>query len=252
MNRSFLYLIAILFLAGSVLCSVESCFEPAYGQAAAESPFHPWVPFPRIGKDAEVWLKIHEKLCESVKKENPKVLFIGDSITAGWVVWGKPAWDKYFAPLGSAQSAIGGDSCQAVLWRIMHGGVDGIAPSVVVLLIGSNNLPYNTPEDIAKGVTTIVAVLKQKLPKAQILVLGILPRDKGGPKVSRKVPLTNAYLAKLPGPHVVFLDVGAVLVDPKGQLLPGMEKDGIHPSPEAYMRLATAISPAVNKLVSKN
>jgi lysophospholipase L1-like esterase len=245
MNRTFLYLAAILLLIGSILCP----FERGYGQESALSPFHPWVPFPRIGKDADVWQKAHEKLCESVKKDNPKVLFVGDSITAGWVVWGKPAWDKYFAPLGSSEIGIGGDSIQAVLWRMTHGAVDGIAPSVVVLLIGTNNLPYNTPEDTAKGVTAAVALLKQKLPRAEILVLGILPRVKGGPEVSRKVPLTNAYLSKLTGNHVVFLDVGAVLLDPKGHLLPGMEKDGIHPSAEGYMRLASLIGPAVNKLV---
>jgi lysophospholipase L1-like esterase len=209
------------------------------------------VAFPRIGKDAAIWQETHEKLCESVKKANPKVLFIGDSITAGWVVWGKPAWDKYFAPLGSSESGIGGDSTQSVLWRLRHGAVDGIAPSVVVLLIGSNNLPHNTAEDTAIGVSAVIQTLRKSLPNAQILVLGILPRTKGGPIVSRKVPLTNAYIAKQTGYHIVFMDVGALLVDPKGRLLPGMEFDGIHPSPEAYMRLASLIGPAVNKLLGK-
>jgi lysophospholipase L1-like esterase len=237
-------LAAILLITGFCL------FDSAYCREAL-SPLNPWVPFPRIGKDAAIWQKTHEKLCQSVKKDKPKVLFVGDSITAGWVVWGKPAWQKYFAPLGSSESAIGGDSTQSVLWRIVHGGVDGIAPSVVVLLIGSNNLPYNTPDETAKGVAAIVTVLRQKLPQAHVLVLGILPRIKGGPKVSRKVPLTNVYLAKLTGNHVVFMDVGAVLVDPGGHLLPGMEPDGIHPSADAYMRIATLISPAVNKLLGK-
>jgi lysophospholipase L1-like esterase len=116
-------------------------------------------------------------------------------------------------------------------------------------MFGTNILPYNKPEDVVKGVGVVVATLQQKLPKAKILVLGILPRRQGGPKVARKVPITNAFLANLKGDRVVFLDVGAVLVDSAGVLLPGMEPDGIHPSAEAYERLGAAISPAVNKML---
>ena len=67
---------------------------------------------------------------------------------------------KRFKPLGAGDYGIGGDSTRQVLWRLGHGLVDGLAPKLVVLKIGTNNLygDHNagTDEEIARGIKTVV------------------------------------------------------------------------------------------------
>lgn len=64
-----------------------------------------------------------------------------------------------------------------VLWRIANGELDGLNPKLVVLYIGSNNVPMNPNNDeIVRGVNTVVDKLHEKLPNANILLVGTFPR----------------------------------------------------------------------------
>jgi len=104
-------------------------------------------------------------------------LFYGDSITEGWGGSGRPTYDQYYAPLGTANYGIGGDRTEHLVWRINNGEVDGLSPKLCVLKIGTNNLGSNNNEDIARGVQAVMDSLKMKLPNIKILLLGILPRN---------------------------------------------------------------------------
>ena len=78
-------------------------------------------PAPRDGN----WVKRHEGFVEIAKKGGVELLFLGDSITAGWRGGGKAVWEKNFAPLKAANFGIGGDRTQHVLWRLQNGELDG-------------------------------------------------------------------------------------------------------------------------------
>ncbi len=67
------------------------------------------------------------------------LLWIGDSITHGWEEKGKAVWEKYYAPRHSFNIGYSGDRTEQVLWRLENGEIDGIAPKVVVIMIGTNN-----------------------------------------------------------------------------------------------------------------
>ena len=147
----------------------------AQAQATAESATEP---APRDGG----WVKLHEGFLERAAKGNIDLLFLGDSITAGWnkLVDGqgpREVWDRYYEPRHPANFGIGGDRTQHVLWRIEHGEVDGIKPKVIVLMIGTNNARANSSEEIAAGITAIVKKLGEKLPETKILLLGVFPRS---------------------------------------------------------------------------
>ena len=70
-----------------------------------------------------------------------------------------------------------------MLWRIQNGELDGIEPKVAVLMIGTNNLYYDTPDEIAQGINAIVAEMRRRLPKTKVLLLGVFPRS---PKAERR------------------------------------------------------------------
>ena len=108
-------------------------------------------PSPKKDKDGNInpsFKAAHENFLKR-GKEPVGILFLGDSITAGWGK-AKPVWEEHYAKHQAANFGIGGDRTQHVLWRIANGELDGIKPKVVVLMIGTNNIGYPA-EEIIKG-----------------------------------------------------------------------------------------------------
>src|SRR5215204_3349408 len=143
------------FLSASLLC-VLLTIQPLLGQdrpqttapttAPAAKPQDPTVPAIKYDKDGTTpnasFMKNHEKFVEQAKKGGVDLLFLGDSITAGWAKNGNEVWEERYAKLNAANFGIGGDRTQHVLWRIQNGELDGaMKPKVIVLLIGTNNTP---------------------------------------------------------------------------------------------------------------
>ena len=92
-------------------------------------------PQPRNGD----WMTRHDSFNQRVQQGKVDLIFIGDSITAGWEGAGKDVWQKYYAKRNAVNLGIGGDQTQHVLWRLDHGNIDGISPKLAVLMIGTNN-----------------------------------------------------------------------------------------------------------------
>ncbi|CAL8138128.1 unnamed protein product [Orchesella dallaii] len=137
----------------------------------------PWEPEPR---GDQWWVDRHNGFVQNSQINNGSmnVLFYGDSITEGWGGEGRPTYDQYYDPLGTANYGIGGDRTEHVLWRIRNGEVtSNINPKVCVLKIGTNNIGTNNEADIARGVDVILNDLRERLPNMKILLLGVLPRN---------------------------------------------------------------------------
>ncbi|MCE9607485.1 MAG: GDSL family lipase [Planctomycetia bacterium] len=193
------------------------------------------------------WNKMHDAFLARAKAGDIDLLFLGDSITQGW---GENApWKKYFAPHKAANFGIGGDTTRTVLWRITNGELDGIHPKAVVLLIGTNNfgLHGDKPEDVLRGVTAVVATLRERLPQAKILLMGVLPRDaKPDTDFRRRIKTLNEGLAKLQnGESVRYLDIGDKFLAADGTLPKELMPDALHLSEQGYNVWAEAIDPIV-------
>ena len=178
------------------------------------------------------------------------VVFIGDSITQGW---DQEIWSSTFAPLKAVNFGIGGDSTRQVLWRIDHGLVDGLTPTVVVLMIGTNNL-YNdgnagTEDEIVRGITAVTGRLRVKSPSAKILLLGILPRQNTW--FCNRISGINARLAKLEdGRSIRFLDMGAAFSDAPGSVKADLfQKDQLHLAAPGYRVWADTMQPLLTELL---
>ena len=122
----------------------------------------------------------------------PTTLLIGDSIVVGLTRY-QYIWKKYFKFPKTVNCGIPGDETQHVLWRAKN---LFIPPSVkfIVVHCGTNNLDYNNPIDIAKGILNIGKSLLEKAPKSNIILTGILPRDKYKSKRRNKLCEVNSYL----------------------------------------------------------
>ena len=205
------------------------------------------------------WMSRHEALVVEAKKGGVDILFLGDSITDGWH-WDKGGvnvWKKCYAPRHAANFGIGWDRIQNVLWRIEHGELEGLDPKVIVLLIGTNNAGYedngkprNTTPEIVEGIGTIVHVLRAKLPKSKILLLGLFPRGQKDDPIRDQVKAINRQIAKLDdGRMIAFLDIGQKFLEPDGTLSREIMPDLLHPSEKGYQIWADAMEGTLDKLL---
>jgi lysophospholipase L1-like esterase len=179
------------------------------------------------------WLDLHADLVKAVEtRRGPiDVLLVGDSITMQW----GDAWAKAFPGLTAVNIGIGGDKAQNVLWRLDHGGVAGLRPRAVVLMIGNNNMffaPETGVEPAAKGIAACAANLRARFPDAHLIVTDILPAHAPGNRFYEDIKRTNAALDEMKldaDPKVHRLRLWPEFADPDGTLRPGLyTPDGIH------------------------
>lgn len=195
----------------------------------------------------------HEKFMERVKQGEIDLVFLGDSITDGWPRGGEKSWLK-FAPYKPANFGISGDRTEHVLWRITNGELDGINPKGVVIMIGTNNIGQNAdekPEWAAAGVKKIVDTVREKLPKAKILLLAVFPRGTADSAQRKGVNEINEIISKFAdGKTVRYLDIGKVFLDDKGEIPDNVMPDKLHPNAHGYDLWYDAIAKPVAELMS--
>lgn len=194
------------------------------------------------------------------------VLFIGDSITAGWEKDGKAVWAEKLAAFKPFNLGIGGDRTQHVIWRLTEGKeIEKLSPKAAVIMIGTNNISAgSTPEQIAGGIKVIIDELKKQKPKIKILLLGVFPRSDRSKKVPTtatevtaadlqpKVKEINALIAKFDdGKTVKFLDIGDKFLDSKGSLQKKIMPDYLHLSEDGYKIWANAVEKPLQDLLAK-
>jgi lysophospholipase L1-like esterase len=200
------------------------------------------------------WLKLHEAHVKTVQaNQGPiDVLLVGDSIT---IQWGD-SWKKHFPDLKAVNIGIGGDKTQNVLWRLDHGGVDGLQPKAIVLMIGNNNM-FFTPETgieaAAKGIEMCVKNVREKFPTAAIIVAKILPAHAPGNRFYEDIKKANTALDTLKlesDPKLRVLNLWADFTNADGTLKKDLfTSDNIHLSPAGYAAYAERLKPLLNKLM---
>ena len=246
--------LALLFI--SAVAQAETKPAAPATPAVALPPQAPDVAAIKLGPDGQPkagFLPSHEKFLKIAQEGNTDLLFLGDSITAGWGGQ-KTIWEKAFGAYKPANFGIGGDRTQHVLWRIENGELETIKPKAVVLMIGTNNVGADSAEAIAKGVTAIVKTIRAKQPQAKILLLAVFPRgDKPTGKLgapNEKLKEVNKIIAKLDdGKNIYFLDIGSKFPQPEGALVKEVMPDFLHLSSAGYQIWADAITPKLAELM---
>ena len=185
------------------------------------------LPLGKLEQDFYDWDARHAAVLAAKDRIKPDIVLIGDSITHLW--GGEPAeakgnkgaqaWQSLFGERKVLNMGFGWDRTQNVLWRIGHGELDGLAPKLIVIHIGTNNLGQtqnaraNTPAEIAEGIQAVALQAKAKCPGAKLVLMAVMPR---GEKPDNAPQLAlDAVNALLPE---VAKTTGATLIDLKAQL----------------------------------
>lgn len=218
--------------------------------------------------DQPRWAARHQQVLAQVKAHaDTPLLLIGDSITQNYEKADKPdedflpTWQTFYGARGALNLGFSGDGTQHLLWRLQHGEVDGLQPKVAVVLIGTNNTGWlkQSAQDTQLGIDAVVATLQQKLPRTQVLLLGVLPSGVSAAKSAADAEV-NRYLAEryADNPRVRYLDIGSIF-QREGRLDTSLFYDtrfsppagALHPDSRGQRMMAEAIEPTLARMLGE-
>lgn len=243
--------------------AITLCIAACTVQAVPSAPVNPGtVPVPNSdalkGADSRINLRIAE-----TRTRHYDVVFMGDSITHFWE-WegkGKEVFEKEFAGWDILNLATAGDRTEHTLWVIDQVDWKTLSPSVVMLMIGTNNrsaerYKTETAQDTFEGVKAVVAALRQKSPQTRILLLPIFPRGNDGTDILRiHNAQVNALLPTLcDGKAIRWIDFNHRFLDATDgtTLHHDIMPDQLHPGPKGYQIWADAVKAPLSKLLNPN
>lgn len=182
------------------------------------------------------------------------LVFVGDSITQNYELY-TPVWDAFYGQRNALNLGYGMDTTGATLWRIQQGELDGLAPKLAVILIGTNNtnLGRGIVETVA-GIKAVVASVQRHMPRSKVLLLGILPSGKSASKSKADAEINARLAAHYAGSdNVTFLDITPVFIR-RGALdlslyIEQPPEGALHPNLRGQAAMAAAIEPTLARLL---
>jgi hypothetical protein len=253
----------LLRLAASLpLAALPLVALPRAGQAANLAA----TPLSRL--DLPWWRQRFTAKQAELASSDAELLFLGDSITAQWETDGpapwqhyRPVWQEFYGRRRAVNLGFTGDCTSHLLWRLQNGELEHVRPKAAVMLIGANNFGrlHWGAEMTIPGILACVAELRRRSPATRLLVLSVLPSDRG-PWVAENMRLTNQALARdLAGDRLTsFLDVTRLFTRPDGQIDTERFRDrfltppdpALHPTAPAMGDLARFIEPSVARMLA--
>jgi lysophospholipase L1-like esterase len=183
-----------------------------------------------------------------------RVVFFGDSITENWPIAtafpGKPYVNR----------GIGGQTTSQMLVRFRN-DVIALAPAVVVILAGTNDIAGNTGpislEDIQGNFASMVelarahgirVVLWSVVPVHNYTAASELTYPRRPPE---QIAALNRWLKDYAAANgCVFLDYAAAMSDDKRLLRRELAEDGLHPNQAGYAVMAPLAEQAIGKALA--
>lgn len=198
------------------------------------------------------WRQRHARVKRDLRANPPELLFIGDSIMQGWEGRGRRVWEQFWGARRMGNLGFSGDRTEHVLWRLERGELEGLAPRLVVLMIGTNNTERDVPPDTVEGVVAILRLLRERLPDSRILLLAIFPRgaDAQDPERLMNDAVNRELERRAPLEGALYRDLSDLFLDARGVLSPALMPDLLHPNAEGYRLWAEALEPQLAELLS--
>jgi lysophospholipase L1-like esterase len=177
----------------------------------------------------------------------PRIVFMGDSITEGWV----SKAGAFFTP-GRIGRGIGGQTTPQMLVRFRQDVID-LHPSVVQIMAGTNDIAGNTgpmtPAQTQGNIRSMVELAQAN--GIRVIIASIPPADQfpwmPGLEVADKIVAMNAWLrdyAQRSG--CIYADYWSALKEPNGLgMRAGFASDHVHPTAEGYAAMAPVAERAI-------
>lgn len=198
--------------------------------------------WPWLGKFAEA-----NSILPAPAAGEPRVVFMGDSITEGWKLAdsfpGKPYINR----------GISGQTAPQMVLRFRQ-DVIALKPKVVVILAGTNDIAGNTGPETNEQIEGYIADMSN-LAHAngiRVIITSILPVFDypwtPGITPAPKIIAINAWLKKFAAEHGdIYVDYHSAMKDERDGLPKTLAGDGVHPNPDGYAIMAKLLTPAIEQ-----
>ena len=179
-------------------------------------------------------VKTYDEKVAAFANENPsfekgQIVFLGDSITAGY----RLGVHYRNLDLKTYNRGISGDTTDWLLTRLQTSLLD-IAPSKIVLMIGTNDINMGrSTEEIAQNYENILQLISSELPDAEVWCVSIIPQNNKYSAQAQKnngcIQETNREIERLAGSYgYQYVNLYSRLTDKNGLLRCIYSTDGLH------------------------
>ncbi|MBO4534989.1 MAG: hypothetical protein J5755_03520 [Clostridia bacterium] len=194
-----------------------------------------------------IWYKRISFDVANRKCETGHVVFVGDSITDGCDL------DLYYPDLHAYNRGTSGDTTSGVLRR-MRNSVYDLKPSLVVLLIGTNDYERaydRSNEHILKNYRAILEAIHTKCPTTKVIAQSVYPiADVSFHDHYRyghgHIKALNQGIAALCAEFgYTYADVFSLLEDGDEEMDMRFSEDGLHPNDQGYQIISAYLKPLI-------
>lgn len=192
----------------------------------------------------------NKELPAPAKKEK-RVVFMGNSITEGWV----KIHPEFFKENGYVGRGISGQTSYQFLLRFRE-DVINLKPKLVIINAGTNDIAENTgPYDIDITFGNIASMAEiAKANKIKVILTSVLPAAgfRWNKKITDAPDRIEALNAKIKeyakANKIPYVDYYTPMVTGAERALnPDYSKDGVHPTLEGYIVMEALIKPVIDK-----
>jgi lysophospholipase L1-like esterase len=178
-----------------------------------------------------------------------RVVFMGDSITDNW---GR-RYGKFFLGKPYVNRGIGGQTTPQMLIRF-RADVIALAPKVVVILAGTNDIAGNTGPVTLEAIEDNLASMAElaKLNGIRVVMASVMPvcdyiKVQTARRPPEKIKALNAWIKDYTARNgLIFLDYYSALLDDQQMFKKDLTFDGLHPNDAGY----DAISPLAEQAIA--
>lgn len=194
--------------------------------------------------------KANAELPAPAANEN-RVVFMGNSITEGWVRWHGEFFDKN-AYIGRG---ISGQTTAQMLLRFRPDVID-LQPKVVVIHAGTNDIAANrgpqTLEQIAGNIFSMAELAKSN--GIKVVLASLLPASSYGwrPAIDpadKIIALNGMIRAYAEANDILYLDYYSAMVNNEKGLKKEYGRDSVHPNIEGYKVMEELAQKAIKKVL---
>ena len=187
------------------------------------------------------------------KKDERRVVFMGDSITEEWSY----LYPEYFTEKGYINRGIGGQTTPQMLIRFKPDVVD-LKPEIVVILAGTNDIAGNTGPSKAKMITDNIFSMAEiaKAYQMKVVLSSILPVYEYDWASEIKDPPSTIQAANdalkqyASDQGLIYLDYFSSMVNERQGLNSDYTSDGVHPNESGYILMSSLAEEVLSELLN--
>jgi len=208
---------------------------------------------------AQDWPNLNRYKVENSKasvlntKEHNRVVFMGNSITEGWL----SKRPDFFKTKNYINRGISGQTTPQMLLRFRQDVID-LKPVIVVILAGINDIAENTgPYSVNATSGNIFSMCEMaKQNNIKVIICSVLPAidfpwRQGLEPAQKVVDLNNILKAYASKHQLEYVDYFSAMANEKMGLKEELGTDGVHPNEAGYAIMEPILQKIISKLLKK-